>query len=307
MPIDRRNLLRLALVAGMAPAYARHALAADTPRFHAGHRLGHPRPDGMVLWTRLIGDDLPARVPVRWEVAEDEAFSRVVAGGEETAEAAWAHSVHAEPSGLRSDRWYWYRFSALGQRSPAGRTRTAPAPDADASLRFAIASCQRWDHGHYAAWRHMADDELDLVMFLGDYIYEYAGVPAACARTGAARRRRSPVPRRATRSTRATRRCRRRTRRRRGCWCGTTTRSRTTTRPARQRAGPGLRGAARRARTRRTGSTSRSRRRGARRATTRACTRATTGAASRASTRSTTASTATRRCAPSRAAAAATR
>jgi len=105
------------------------------------------------------------------------AFARVVASGDEPAEAAWAHSVHAEPSGLRPDRWYWYRFGALGQRSASGRTRTAPAPDAEATLRFAIASCQRWDHGHYAAWRHMAGEDLDLVMFLGDYIYEYGAVP----------------------------------------------------------------------------------------------------------------------------------
>jgi alkaline phosphatase D len=179
MQIRRRQLLQLALATGVAPAFVRHARGSDAPRFSLGIASGHPRPDGMVLWTRLSGDDLPARVPVRWEVAEDQAFTRVVARGEEAAEAAWAHSVHAEPSGLRSDRWYWYRFSALGQQSAPGRTRTAPAPDADAaSLRFAITSCQRWDHGHYAAWRHVADDELDLVMFLGDYIYEYPGIPS---------------------------------------------------------------------------------------------------------------------------------
>ena len=71
-------------------------------------------------------------------------------------------------------RWYWYRFSALGEQSAAGRTRTAPAADAPATLRFAIASCQRYDVGHYAAWRHAAAENLDLVLFLGDYIYEYA-------------------------------------------------------------------------------------------------------------------------------------
>ena len=111
---------------------------------------------------------------MRWELADDEAFTRVVARGEETAEAAWAYSVHAEPAGLEPARWYWYRFSALGERSAVGRTRTAPAADAAATLRFAIASCQRYDVGHYAAWRHVAGADLDLVMFLGDYIYEYA-------------------------------------------------------------------------------------------------------------------------------------
>ncbi|MED5620831.1 alkaline phosphatase D family protein [Ideonella sp. BN130291] len=173
----RRRLLQIALAAGMAPALSRHAGAADTERFTLGIASGHPRPDGMVLWTRLTGDDLPERVDVRWEVAEDDAFRKVVASGQEVAEGHWAHSVHAEPAGLQPARWYWYRFQALGQRSTTGRTRTAPAPDAAASLQFAIASCQRWDHGHYAAWRHMADEQLDLVLFLGDYIYEYPYVP----------------------------------------------------------------------------------------------------------------------------------
>ena len=154
---------------------------------------------------------------MRWEVAADEAFQRIVARGEEIAEAAWAHSVHAEPAGLEPARWYWYRFSALGEQSAAGRTRTAPAADAAATLRFAIASCQRYDVGHYAAWRHVAAEDPDLVLFLGDYIYEYATRPDPVRRH---RRRRgvharaSTAP--ATRPTRATRRCRRRTQRRRG-------------------------------------------------------------------------------------------
>ncbi len=177
MTASRRHLLQLALAAGLAPAFVRHARADAAPRFALGVASGHPRPHGMVLWTRLMGEDLPARAEVRWELAEDEAFGRVVARGTETAEAAWAHSVHAEPAGLKPGRWYWYRFQALGQQSPVGRTRTAPAAEADATLQFAIASCQRWDHGHYAAWRHMADEQLDLVLFLGDYIYEYPSIP----------------------------------------------------------------------------------------------------------------------------------
>nr|HET7860238.1 alkaline phosphatase D family protein [Caldimonas sp.] len=75
---------------------------------------------------------------------------------------------------LAPGRWYWYRFRALGAQSAAGRTRTAPAADAAATLRFAIASCQRFDVGHYAAWRDVAASSLDLVVFLGDYIYESA-------------------------------------------------------------------------------------------------------------------------------------
>ncbi|MFO1340098.1 MAG: alkaline phosphatase D family protein [Burkholderiaceae bacterium] len=175
----RRALLAAALAAGSAPAWLRHARAADLPRFELGVASGFPRPDGMVLWTLLTGDGLPERTEVRWELAEDEAFAKVVARGSELAEAAWGHSVHAEPAGLAPGRWYWYRFEALGARSAAGRTRTAPAPDAAAPLAFAIASCQRYDHGRYAAWRHLAGEPLDLVMFLGDYIYEYPSPPIA--------------------------------------------------------------------------------------------------------------------------------
>lgn len=176
LAITRRQVLG---TLAAAPWLVRHARAADVPRFALGIASGHPRPDRLVLWTRLAGADLPERVDVRWELAHDEAFTRIAARGTEVAEAAWAHSVHAEPQGLEAGRWYWYRFSALGQRSPVGRTRTAPAADAAASLRFAIASCQRFDHNHYAAWRHLATQELDLVLFLGDYIYEYASPPNA--------------------------------------------------------------------------------------------------------------------------------
>lgn len=172
---SRRGLLQAALAAGCAPALLRHADAAAEPLFGLGVASGSPRPEGIVLWTRLLGEALPAEVAVEWEVSEDETFKTLAAHGTERAEPGTAHSVHAEPAGLRADRWYWYRFRALGQQSPVGRTRTAPAADAaPESLRFAIASCQRWDHGEYAAWGDMARQDLDLVLFLGDYIYESA-------------------------------------------------------------------------------------------------------------------------------------
>ena len=180
--MQRRTLLRggAALIA-TPPALLRHARAADAPRFALGIASGQPRANSVVLWTMLTGAGLPERVTVHWEIAFDEAFTRIAARGEETAELAWAHSVHAEPAGLEPTRWYWYRFSALGQQSMVGRTRTAPAADAAATspFNFVITSCQRWDVGHYAAWKHVAAEELDAVLFLGDYIYEYASGPKA--------------------------------------------------------------------------------------------------------------------------------
>jgi alkaline phosphatase D len=175
----RRLLLAAALGPALAPAFLRHARAADLHRFELGVASGFPRPDGMVLWTQLTGPQLPERTQVRWELADDEGFKHVVARGVEVAESGWGHSVHAEPTGLAPGRVYWYRFEALGQRSATGRTRSAPAPDADAPLRLAVASCQRYDHGRYAAWRQVAADVPDLVAFLGDYVYEYPSLPTA--------------------------------------------------------------------------------------------------------------------------------
>ena len=180
----RRALLRGAAACIAAPWWLRHALAADVPRFGLGIASGQPQANGMVLWTMLTGSSLPAQAPVEWELARDEAFTDIAARGIEVADADSAHCVHAEPSGLDAARWYWYRFRALGQQSPVGRTRTAPAVDAaPAPFHFAIASCQRWDVGRYAAWRHMAAEQLDVVMFLGDYIYEYPSLPGALRRT----------------------------------------------------------------------------------------------------------------------------
>jgi alkaline phosphatase D len=163
------------------PAWVRHARAqSGEERFALGVASGQPSPNGVVLWTRLMGPSLPASVPVAWELAADDAFARIVARGREDAVEVDAHSVHVEAAGLEPDRWYWYRFEALGQRSRTGRTRTAPAADAAApKLDYLITSCQRWDAGFYAAWRHAAADAPDLVLFLGDYIYEYESRPDA--------------------------------------------------------------------------------------------------------------------------------
>ena len=153
------------------------ARAAEHP-FALGVASGEPEADKVVLWTRLatrwqgggITDDA---VPVEWVVARDEALRDVVRRGRAIAVAADAHSVHAEVSGLDPDQPYWYRFTAMGAGSDIARTRTAPAPGTmPARLRFAVASCQQYEQGYYAAYRHMLAENPDLVVFLGDYIYE---------------------------------------------------------------------------------------------------------------------------------------
>jgi len=132
-----------------------------------------------VLWTRLAPDPLGgggmpvADTEIRWEVADDEGFRRISASGVVTATPELAHSVRVVADGLEPARWYWYRFTAGDAVSAVGRTRTAPAAGASVDrLRFAFASCQQYEQGYYAAHRHLAREELDLVVFLGDYIYE---------------------------------------------------------------------------------------------------------------------------------------
>ena len=159
------------------PAYA-------TTPFTLGVASGDPTADGFVLWTRLALDPLatdtpgglPADdVPVYWEVAEDDGFERLVARGIATAEARFAHSVHVDVAGLDPDRWYAYRFAVGDHIAAAGRARTLPRAGA-ATDRFvmAVTSCQKWSDGYYASHRHMAAEaDLDLVVFIGDYIYEY--------------------------------------------------------------------------------------------------------------------------------------
>jgi alkaline phosphatase D len=185
MHAQRRSFLLDA--ARLAAAAAGAALARDTPAaartaypFSLGVASGAPLPDSVILWTRLLADPLdrtatpPLALSVRWEVAEDQGFGRLAAKGTASAVPALGHSVHVDATGLEPGRWYWYRFMFGDAVSPVGRTRTAPRPDAlPARLTLAVASCQHWEFGSYAAHRHIAAGAPDLVAFLGDYIYEW--------------------------------------------------------------------------------------------------------------------------------------
>ena len=114
-----------------------------------------------------------APVEVEYVVAEDEALARVVRRGSATAHPSLAHSVHVELRGLEPGRVYFYRFAAGAATSALGRTRTAPVVGAPIErLRFAFASCQHYEQGHFTPYRGIVDDDVDLVLHLGDYIYE---------------------------------------------------------------------------------------------------------------------------------------
>lgn len=162
----------------IAGALNKPAVAHDP--FTMGVASGEPRPTSVVLWTRLatkpldIGGGMGSRnVAVQWELATDDKFRTIVARGTETAVPGEGHSVHAEPKGLRSGAEFFYRFKADGFVSPVGRTRTAPAAGTTpAKLKFDFASCQHLEAGWFHAHRYIAADEPDLLVWLGDYMYE---------------------------------------------------------------------------------------------------------------------------------------
>ncbi len=184
--VTRRRLLAIGAGASAlaitprAPAWAKNGRLPDD-LFTLGVASGDPLSDSVLLWTRLAPDPLngggmPDRqVPVHWEISADEAFKKVARRGTAHARPEDGHSVHVEVGGLRSHAWYWYRFRVGKSMSRVGRTRTAPAQgDGVDRLRFAFASCQNYPTGFYAAYHHMAQEDLDLVIHLGDYIYEGA-------------------------------------------------------------------------------------------------------------------------------------
>ncbi len=185
-PPTRRRLVAAvaasALAAALRPGVGR---AGPLPRFVGypfmlGVASGYPTPGGFTLWTRLAPAPLspdggmpPEGIELTWEVAGDEAFTQVVAAGTAGAFPEHAHAVRVDVAGLQPARWYHYRFRAGHEVSPVGRTRTADAPGSTpGALRFGVGSCQHFEHGYYAAHRHLAGEGLDLMLFLGDYIYE---------------------------------------------------------------------------------------------------------------------------------------
>jgi alkaline phosphatase D len=170
----------------VVPGSGVRAAAAPFP-FRLGVASGEPEPNSVVLWTRLAPAPLDADghggmptadVAVEWQVSTTAAFATLVAAGTVVARYADAHSVHVVAGGLAPDAEYHYRFRAQGHVSPVGRTRTAPAVGtAGRDLVMAFASCASFEAGYFTAYRRIAEDHPDLILHLGDYIYEGAGKP----------------------------------------------------------------------------------------------------------------------------------
>ncbi len=160
----------------------------QTNPFSLGVGSGSPTHDSVVLWTRLVESSLDSRstngsVIVRWEVADDDKFSRIVQSGQHLATADLGHSVHVELQNLQPDRWFFYRFMVGDAISSVGKTRTFPKAGVPVErLKIAYASCQRWEAGYFTAYKHMLAEKPDAVLFLGDYIYEYPGNPVSAVR-----------------------------------------------------------------------------------------------------------------------------
>ncbi|MGH3741321.1 MAG: alkaline phosphatase D family protein [Micromonosporaceae bacterium] len=185
--VPRRTLLKAGVTAG-AVATASSALVtagsanADESAFRHGVASGDPLPNGILLWTRVTptpdatpGSGAGDPADVSWQVAADPHFEQITASGVFRTGPERDHTVKVDVTGLAAASTYWYRFGHGGAWSPVGRTLTAPAPDAEVSrLRLGVVSCSNWEAGHFAAYRALADrDDLQLVLHLGDYIYEY--------------------------------------------------------------------------------------------------------------------------------------
>ncbi|GAB3158283.1 alkaline phosphatase D family protein [Micromonospora sonneratiae] len=185
--LDRRTLLQIAGASAGATVLSGALASSGTAQaanntFRHGVASGDPLPDGILLWTRVTptADALPGsgagpQVQVSWQVAEDPDFATVVASGALTTGPTRDHTVKVEATGLTPATTYWYRFGYDGAWSPTGRTMTAPPVDASIDrMRLGVVSCANWEAGYFSAYRHLADrGDLNLVVHLGDYLYEY--------------------------------------------------------------------------------------------------------------------------------------
>ena len=173
-PLRRRSLLQA--TGASLGALSLRGFAVDKPaaaHFTHGIASGDPLADRVILWTRVLpGSGNAAAVPCAWQVATDKTFETVIASGEAVARADRDYTVKVDAAGLAPGTGYCYRFIAHGVASPVGCTRTLPAGEVS-ELKTAVASCSNYPQGFFHAYRHIAESDLDVVLHLGDYLYEY--------------------------------------------------------------------------------------------------------------------------------------
>jgi alkaline phosphatase D len=173
----RRGFLRQSgsAAAALAAALPLAGTAAAPNKAPFGHGVasGDPLADRVILWTRITPGSPRQAVEVRWEIATDPSLSRPVARGIARTDERRDHTVKVDAGGLRPATTYYYRFITEGVASPVGRTRTLPT-GATPRVRIAVASCSNHAAGYFNAYRRIAERaDLDLVVHLGDYLYEY--------------------------------------------------------------------------------------------------------------------------------------
>ena len=183
--ITRRGLLSAGTLAGVSTALTGcdtaetgGLLSANpspaTGTFAHGIASGDPRADSVILWTRITPSDANGGpVKLLWEVSSTEDFLNAEFGGTVMASAATNWTAKVEAKGLEAGKAYYYRFLLGEDPSPVGQTRTLPQSDVS-RVRFAVVSCANWQHGFFNTYDHIArQDNIDAVIHLGDYFYEY--------------------------------------------------------------------------------------------------------------------------------------
>ena len=175
-------LVSLGLIAGLFACGSDTSPSSEATEvsFPQSVASGDPRAHSVVLWTRVLDTRLPDRdVAVTLAVAADEHMADVVQTRDLVAKAEYDHCVKVSVSGLSPGTFYYYRFSSNGVSSKIGRTKTAPEPDADVPVRWALFSCQDYVHRYYNSFTHLLhtydspSNDLDFLVHSGDYVYEY--------------------------------------------------------------------------------------------------------------------------------------
>ncbi|MFM1874872.1 MAG: hypothetical protein RL266_609 [Bacteroidota bacterium] len=153
--------------------YSRNSLEPALAPFYHGVASGDPLPNAVIIWTRITLNETDP-VTVNWRMATDTLFNNVVANGTAVTDSTSDWTIKVDVTGLTADTWYYYDFEHNGTHSLIGRTRTAPVGGVD-HLRFGVVSCQSYENGYYHAYRDMVNrNDIDCILHLGDYIYEYA-------------------------------------------------------------------------------------------------------------------------------------